>query len=304
MSMRKKLIAVILILIVSICIATFIIGIKNYNYYNTLEEEAITYNIKYRKHNLIVTTKEIKEVEDGISEEKTNIAAEADKKAEEERLAAEEARKAEEERIAAEEAKKAEEERIAAEESQKTNATENGDMDNCDPFYVDDILLVNKNHCLPPSYNPGGLTPETEFALNSMIADASSEGIDLVMVSGYRSFEYQIEVFNYWVNTLGYDEATQVSAIPGYSEHQTGLAVDVGAANGVCELQTCFESTQEGQWVKDNAHEYGFIIRYPYGKEDITGYSYEPWHLRYVGVDVATYIYENNLTLEEYLGTY
>nr|WP_250130198.1 M15 family metallopeptidase [Jeotgalicoccus sp. WY2] len=106
-------------------------------------------------------------------------------------------------------------------------------------------------------------------------------------------------MYNNYVAQDGKEAADRYSAEPGHSEHQTGLAIDVGSYDSAVLLQTSFEYTPEFQWLKDVAHEYGFIIRYMKGKEDITGYMYEPWHLRYVG-DKAPAIYESGLTLEEY----
>ncbi len=172
----------------------------------------------------------------------------------------------------------------------------------CEPFYVEDILIANKNHCLDASFNPGGLDPVVQSAFNQMQADAKNEGINLFISSGFRSYEEQVSTFNYWVSLYGEEEAQRVSARPGYSEHQTGLVIDVGGDNSACLLEECFGDDPEGIWIANNAYKYGFIIRYKPGKEDITGYKYEPWHLRYVGVDVATEIYNQDTTLEEYLG--
>ena len=120
-------------------------------------------------------------------------------------------------------------------------------------------------------------------------------------MSGFRSYERQKDVFAQNVKKLGEETARRVSATPGQSEHQTGLAMDVTSPEIDFKLTTEFEKTREGKWVLENAHKYGFIIRYPKGKEAITGYDYEPWHLRYVGKEHAAYMKEHNLTLEEYL---
>ena len=119
-------------------------------------------------------------------------------------------------------------------------------------------------------------------------------------VSAYRSYKTQKALFDYYVKRDGYAKARTYSAIPGTSEHQTGLAIDVSGSNGKCAAASCFANTKEASWLKKNCGKYGFIIRYPKGKEKITGYKYEPWHLRYVG-NISTPIQTNGITLEEYL---
>ncbi len=160
--------------------------------------------------------------------------------------------------------------------------------------YIDGILVVNKTYPLPSSYAPGWET-EASGPLWEMIAAAKSEGIKLWMTSGYRSYYDQQYIYNGYVKRDGQEEADTYSARPGHSEHQTGLAYDLN------DLTWDFGETPEGIWVAENCHKYGFILRYPAGKEDITGYKYEPWHIRYVGVEKATEIYESGLCLEEFL---
>ena len=123
--------------------------------------------------------------------------------------------------------------------------------------------------------------------------------ITLKNVSAYRSYEYQVNLYDSYVKRDGKDKADIYSARPGYSEHQTGLVVDID--NGKIDYNN-FESTEEFKWMEENAHIYGFILRYPYGKTNETGYMYEPWHFRYVGVDLATTLYNNGdwITLEDY----
>lgn len=162
------------------------------------------------------------------------------------------------------------------------------------PTYIDGILIVNKKYSLPSTY--GGTDATALAALKSLQAAGQSKGFKLGLVSGYRSYQTQKNIYNRYVERWGIEYTDTISARPGHSEHQTGLAFDVG------ELTSSYGETKEGIWLKENCHKYGFIIRYLKGKEDITGYSYEPWHIRYVGVEVATYIMENDLTLEEYLG--
>ena len=166
--------------------------------------------------------------------------------------------------------------------------------------YANGVLIVNKEIPLPEDYNPE-MQPEVIEAYTQMFEDGAAEWLNFELVSGFRSYDYQAELYNNYVSRDGKEAADRYSAEPGHSEHQTGLAIDVGSYDSAVLLQTSFEYTPEFQWMKDVAHEYGFIIRYMKGKEDITGYMYEPWHLRYVG-DKATEIYESGLTLEEYFG--
>ena len=124
------------------------------------------------------------------------------------------------------------------------------------------------------------------------------QGYDLPTLSAYRSYDYQAGLYNDYVARDGKEAADRYSAQPGKSEHQTGLAFDIG------QLDDSFGETPAGKWLAQHAHEYGFIIRYPKGKEHITGYMYEPWHVRYLGIDTATSVYQSGLTLEEYLNDY
>lgn len=172
-------------------------------------------------------------------------------------------------------------------------------------------VCVNRKSTLSSDYKPTDLVlpdvravnssnrlymrKEAASALEELFKAAEDENYYLYAVSGYRSYSYQKSIYNPY---SGY------SAPAGASEHQLGLAMDITLAkyNGI--LSVDFGNTKEGKWVKENAHKYGFIIRYLQGKEDITGYNYEPWHLRYLGVDLATELYEKNITLEEYYGDY
>jgi len=178
-------------------------------------------------------------------------------------------------------------------------------------------LLVNKTHSLPSGYVPSKLvnpsvptvssaktkmTPEAAEALESLFKKAEKDGIRLTAISGYRSFERQRAVFNSSSKNHGSAAAAnQFSAKPGQSEHQTGLAMDVSSAAMGFTLSQSFANTREGRWLKDNAPYFGFILRYPKGKENITGYQFEPWHIRYVGKDTSMEIKARNITLEEYL---
>ena len=161
--------------------------------------------------------------------------------------------------------------------------------------YVNGILLVNKNYSVPSDYAPG-LIPEAYSAFLSLKEDAKKSGFDIELISGYRSYETQRGLYNNYVATYGQAEADTFSARPGTSEHQTGLAMDVGW------IDDSYGDTPSGIWLAQNCYKYGFIIRYPKGKENITGYKYEPWHIRYLGIDIAKDVYESGLCLEEYLG--
>lgn len=181
-------------------------------------------------------------------------------------------------------------------------------------------VMVNKqSSALPDGYRPQDLVddPNLPFifsgkdekrllrkpaadALEKLVAGAKKDGIAIAGVSGFRSFELQTSLFNSYVKLQGEAEAKRYSAVPGHSEHQTGLAIDVSGSTGVCAAEDCFGDTPEAKWLADHAAEYGFIIRYPKGKESITGYAYEPWHLRFVGVELAKLLTAKGLTMEEY----
>lgn len=161
--------------------------------------------------------------------------------------------------------------------------------------YIDGILIANKTYALPANYNPG-VDAQANNALNEMINAAKTEGVVLRMISGFRSYSTQNTLYNNYVARDGKAEADRYSARPGHSEHQTGLAFDLNS------LDQSFENTKEGKWLAENCWKYGFIIRYPKGKESVTGYMYEPWHVRYLGKEVAKKVYESGKCLEEYLG--
>lgn len=162
--------------------------------------------------------------------------------------------------------------------------------------YIDGVLIVNKTYSLPSSYAPNGLLAECSTAFKKMQAAASRQGLSLYISSAYRSFNSQESIYNRYVNRDGKKLADTYSARPGHSEHQTGLAIDLNT------ITQSFANTAEGKWVAAHCYEYGFIIRYPKGKSHITGYCYEPWHLRFVGIETATKIYNSGLCLEEYYG--
>ena len=165
-------------------------------------------------------------------------------------------------------------------------------------YYINNILVVNKTYNLPSNYNPGGLLSSFNNAFSSMQKDASNLGINLRVISGFRSYSTQAGLYNRYVSRDGKAAADRYSARAGHSEHQTGLAADINS------LSQDFINTKEGQWLNNNMHKYGFILRYPNGKESVTGYMYEPWHIRYVGTNISSSLYNNGnwITLEEYLG--
>ncbi len=165
-------------------------------------------------------------------------------------------------------------------------------------YYVGGILVANKTYDLPSSYGPGDLLSEFMTAFNQFKADGARRGYNYRIISGFRSYSYQSGLYQRYANRDGYAAADRYSARAGHSEHQSGLAADINS------LEQSWGNTAEGKWLADNCYKYGFILRYPQGKESITGYMYESWHIRYVGVDVATRIYNGGdwLTLEEYLG--
>lgn len=180
--------------------------------------------------------------------------------------------------------------------------------------------VVNKGRVLPADYSPSDLTSvnvrtfykstSDDSKLRKVAADAAqnmfnsaaSQGISLVLYSGYRSYAKQSVVYRNYVGASGAIEADKFSARPGYSEHQTGLAVDFTDAGGKCNVDVCFANTNEGKWLASNAHMYGFIMRYQNAKDTLTGYQYEPWHFRYVGFDLASQIYISDKTLEQFFG--
>jgi len=172
-------------------------------------------------------------------------------------------------------------------------------------------FIVNKNYKLEQNYIPNDLEKiSLEYSCDNkylrkvarinfekMAKEAKENGFNIIAVSTYRSYDYQEKLYNNYVKEKGLYYADMASARAGHSEHQTGLAVDI--ADLSLDYDN-FEDTKEFTWVKENAHKYGFIMRYPKAKFHITGFKYEPWHYRYVGINTAKYIYKNNITLEEY----
>jgi D-alanyl-D-alanine carboxypeptidase len=172
-------------------------------------------------------------------------------------------------------------------------------------------VVVDKARPLAPlDHAPTDLVPvggglqlraEAAQAMSDMFAAATAEGLTLTLESAYRSYDYQVGVFSNQISRFGRTVAEIQVARPGYSEHQTGLGADLGG--GGCEIETCFATTPEGQWVAANGYRYGFLVRYPDGKQDVTGFKYEPWHVRYVGVALATEMHRTGVTtMEEFFG--
>ena len=177
--------------------------------------------------------------------------------------------------------------------------------------------LVNKERSIPTSYVPPELvvvevstrsnaTSDEKRVrqtiidpLTKMFEGAFKEGHSLMVGSAYRSATTQDLLFNTYVARVGYEQANKYSAHPGHSEHQTGLAVDISTVSQQCYLAECFIGTADGQWLADNAYKYGFHLRYPKGKEIITGYNFEPWHYRYVGIELATALHQSGITLDQ-----
>ncbi|MFD2680551.1 M15 family metallopeptidase [Bacillus seohaeanensis] len=180
------------------------------------------------------------------------------------------------------------------------------------------LALVNKEFALG-EYKPDDLVrPNVPFlfgnqdlekayirqdaatALENMFAEAKKQNIELVAVSGYRSYDYQEMLLEREIQQFGKEKAVKAVAPPGQSEHQSGLAMDISSESNDFQIDIAFGQTVEGKWLSANAHKFGFILRYPEDKVDITLYQYEPWHFRYVGKEAAKVIYENEWTLEEY----
>ena len=179
-------------------------------------------------------------------------------------------------------------------EEAASSQTEGSEAASVEPYYVNGVLLVNKKHALPQNY--GGMDSNAYAALQQLQAGAEAAGYSMPLISGYRSYAYQASLYNSYVAQDGQELADTYSARPGHSEHQSGLAFDIGA------LDNGYGNTPGGRWLNAHCADYGFILRYPAGKESITGYQYEPWHVRYVGKEIASRIMSQGITLEEYLG--
>jgi len=180
------------------------------------------------------------------------------------------------------------------------------------------LQLVDKQHPLPSNYQPPNLVPVTGnylapgysatmrsdalTPLEQMLDASAVAGYDIRVVSAYRSYDDQVTTYSHWVEQLGEEQANRVSAKPGYSEHQLGTTADLGSPDFGWDLTEGFGATPAGQWLAANSVQYGFVMSYPNGKEDITGYAYEPWHFRYIGVDKAQEWQASGETLNQFLG--
>lgn len=183
------------------------------------------------------------------------------------------------------------------------------------PFLNTNYILSNKYLSMGEDYVPDNLevidvkytagkrmlVRDAKIAFEQMAQDALKEGYHIRAMSAYRSYSYQKDLYQRYVDQDGIEKADTYSARPGHSEHQTGLVVDIDNRK---EVYTNFEATKEFLWMENHAHEYGFILRYPKGKEHITGYTYESWHYRYVGSEIASKMKEENLTFDEYYVRY
>lgn len=179
---------------------------------------------------------------------------------------------------------------------------------------MDYAVLVNKNNKLDMNHYKINLVPVKSLYKDNMLLEEETykhwlklkkevlkRGYCIEIYSAYRPYDYQEKLYKELVDEKGAEYASKAIALPGYSEHQTGLALDYCIyQNGKCMVEYEMESIEESAYTNSIAHQFGFIVRYPEGKEKITGYKYEPWHLRYVGEKLATYLYKNNLTLDEY----
>ncbi|MGL4450927.1 MAG: M15 family metallopeptidase [Sarcina sp.] len=167
--------------------------------------------------------------------------------------------------------------------------------------YIPDDLIVPKvplTH--PATYEQSQLRKEAGKALEDMFKEAKKEGLEeLYLVSGYRSYNYQNQIFTTSLKNRGKEHTEKYMAKPGHSEHQTGLTADISTRSMGFALEESFENTKEGQWLAKNAHKYGFILRYPRERVETTGYAYEPWHFRYVGTGISEYMYKNKMVLED-----
>ena len=165
-------------------------------------------------------------------------------------------------------------------------------------YRPDDLILIEDSRT-DKSNDERSLRQIVVDDFNAMLKDASTAGYDLIVGSGFRSYDLQNVYYSSYVRNSGQEQADKYSAKPGYSEHQTGLVADVSLQSMECYLSKCFGDTDAGKWIADNAADYGFIVRYPADKTEITKYQYEPWHLRYVGKDLARALTQSGLTLDE-----
>lgn len=167
-----------------------------------------------------------------------------------------------------------------------------------------DLIITDENSFnyhkfLDPLHKPS-VREEVYFAFKELQKQGLKDGIFVIVDSGFRSYDYQQQIWDYNVETKGLEHTKKYVALPGTSEHQTGLAIDLGAYINKQYTDDINENTEEYKWMIENAHKYGFILRYPKGKEDITGINFEPWHYRYVGYYLANELHDKDMTLEEH----
>lgn len=207
-----------------------------------------------------------------------------------------------------------------AEASAEPEPTPSATAEITDDIESDDSLtkIVSPSRTIASSYVPANLVmpdvpcildenqnlmrADAAAALEEMFAAAGNDGYELFLISGYRSYEFQQMLRKYWVEKKGEAYADELDTKPGGSEHQLGLAANIGTTDGKCELNVCFADTGAYAWLKENSWKYGYIERYPESKQDITGITFSPWNFRYVGKDAAERIYQSGKTMEEYYG--
>lgn len=181
-------------------------------------------------------------------------------------------------------------------------------------------VLITRDYPLPMDYVPDDLVvPDILFSINyydekklmrkkaaealeEMFNASEAEGLSITAISGYRSYSRQNQIYRQNLITAGSEHTGLYSAKPGCSEHQSGLSIDVSSPSADYRLEEDFADTPEGKWLAENSYKYGYIIRYPKDKSNITGYAYEPWHIRFVGKKLAACLFKNDITLEEYYG--
>jgi zinc D-Ala-D-Ala carboxypeptidase len=210
----------------------------------------------------------------------------------------------------------------SANQSISSNSKPRGQTFNKNLYTLDSAssiwVVVNKGRVLPSSFVPANLVvPNVSLRLNTsnpemhvradaaaaiekMFAAAKQGDINLMLASGYRSYSEQVTLYASYVKISGTSGADTYSARPGHSEHQTGLAADIEPLSRTCEVEQCFENTPEGKWLAGNSYKFGFIIRYPQNGQNLTGYEYEPWHIRYIGNELSQQIHQTGLTLEQF----
>lgn len=205
----------------------------------------------------------------------------------------------------------------SSEQAEDSGAKSTADPDTLLPEDMDSpdstTVIVNKLRALPADYTPEDLVElssdftdgsqqlreEAAEAAEDLFVAAQEDDIELQAISSFRSYDYQQQLYDSYLEQYGDDNTNGMSSRPGHSEHQTGLAMDIDSPDGQHTLQTSFGQTEAGEWLAEHAHEYGFVVRYPEDGQDITGFQYEPWHLRYFGEQFATQIFNNSGIAED-----